>query len=120
MNQNALSKVDGFKNVLNDRSIRNRIKACLGDAAGAFTSSMLDLYSGDSYLQNCDPNAVAMECMKAASLKLPISKGLGFAYVVPYKNVPTFMVGWKGLDPVSTQQSMRTVFTRVKALKPTG
>lgn len=92
-----MTNVDIFRGVINDRSIRNRIKACLGDHAGAFTSSMLDLYSGDRYLQNCDPQAVAMECLKAASLNLPINKGLGFAYVVPYKNVPTFMVGWKGL-----------------------
>ena len=64
-------------------------------------SSMLDLYAGDSYLQNCDPRSVAMECLKAASLDLPIVKSLGFAYVVPYKNhgvlTPTFIVGYKGL-----------------------
>ena len=58
---------------------------------------MLDLYSSDGYLQSCDPREVALECLKAASLNLPINKGLGFAYVVPYENVPTFMVGWKGL-----------------------
>jgi len=60
-------------------------------------SSMLDLYSGDSYLQNCDPRAVAMECLKAASLDLPIVKSLGFAYIVPYNNRPTFIIGYKGL-----------------------
>jgi len=60
-------------------------------------SSMLDLYSGDTTLQNCNPQDVAMECLKAASLNLPIVKSLGFAYVVPYKNKPTFTIGYKGL-----------------------
>ena len=90
-------KVDVFKGVLNESSIRNQIKSCLGKNAGSFLTSMLDLYSSDGYLQSCDPRAVAMECLKAASLNLPINKGLGFAYVVPYKNTPTFIVGWKGL-----------------------
>ena len=30
-------------------------------------------------------------------MNLPLVKGLGFAYVVPYKNVPTFIVGYKGM-----------------------
>lgn len=96
--------ITNFKSVINSASIRNRVTACLGENAGAFVSSMLDLYTGDNYLQNCNPEAVAMECLKAASLKLPINKSLGFAYVVPYKNVPTFMIGWRGL----VQLAMRT------------
>ena len=97
INGQMVSKVDVFKSVINDTSIRNQLKSCLGKHAGNFLTSMLDLYSSDGYLQSCDPRAVALECLKAASLNLPINKGLGFAYVVPYKNVPTFIVGWKGL-----------------------
>ena len=82
---NQLAKVDQFKMALNDGQIRAQIKNSLKENAGAFMSSMLDLYSGDSYLQKCDPMAVARECLKAASLNLPIVKSLGFAYVVPYK-----------------------------------
>ena len=55
-------------------------------------------------MQACDPESVAMECIKAAALKLPISKALGFAYVVPFKGKPTFLVGYKGL----IQLAMRT------------
>lgn len=94
---NSLAKVDTFKNILNQQTIRAQLRNTLHDNAGAFMSSMIDLYEGDNYLQNCDPQAVAMECMKAASLKLPIVKSLGFAYVVPFKNVPTFTIGYKGL-----------------------
>lgn len=95
--QIANPKVDQFKMVLNDSTIRAQLKNSLKEKSGAFMSSMLDLYSGDSYLQKCDPRAVAMECLKAASLDLPIVKSLGFAYVVPYNNKPTFIVGYKGL-----------------------
>lgn len=93
----AIAKVNQFKEVLNSASIRAQVKNSMRENAGAFLSSMLDLYTNDKYLQQCDPEKVAMECLKAAFLKLPISRSLGFAYVVPYKNVPTFVLGYKGL-----------------------
>ena len=96
-NEMAISKVDQFKAILNSQSIKAQIRNSMKENSGAFMSSMLDLYSGDSYLQNCDPMLVAQECLKAAALKLPITKSLGFAYVVPYKNSPTFIIGYKGL-----------------------
>ncbi|MCC8014059.1 MAG: recombinase RecT [Eubacterium sp.] len=90
------SNVTAFKAVLNDAGIKNRVKKSLGKNAGSFMASMLDLYEGDTTLVNCDPTKVAMECLKAASLNLPIVKGLGYAYVVPFKSTPTFIVGYKG------------------------
>ena len=94
---NAIAKIDQFKEVLNSQTIRAQLKNSLKEHSGAFLSSMLDLYSSDKYLQGCDPKKVAMECIKAASLELPIVKSLGFAYVVAYKGEPTFIIGYKGL-----------------------
>lgn len=93
----AISKIDQFKGLLNSGSIRAQLVNSLKENAGAFMSSMLDLYSTDGYLQECDPEAVAKECLKAAILNLPIVKSLGFAYIVPYKGKPTFMIGYRGL-----------------------
>ncbi len=97
MGNQSIAKIDAFKAVLNSQQVRAQLNNSLHKNAGAFMSSMIDLYSGDRTLQNCDPQAVAMECLKAASLNLPLVKSLGFAYVVPFKNVPTFVVGYKGL-----------------------
>lgn len=105
-NNLATTKVDQFKGILNQQTIRAQLRNTLHDNAGAFMSSMIDLYSGDSYLQTCDPQAVAMECLKAASLKLPLVKSLGFAYVVPYKNKPTFTIGYKGLIQLAQRSGM--------------
>lgn len=83
----------------------------LKENAGSFTASVLDLYSSDTFLQKCDAGAVFAECMKAASLKLPINKQLGFAYVIPFRNSrkggmyePQFQLGYKGM----LQLCMRT------------
>lgn len=90
-----------FNKVVNGGYIQNQLTKIMGKNAGSFTSSMIELFSQDSGLQECDPKAVVMEAMKAASLHLPLAKPLGRAYVLPFKNkgvaTPTFVIGWKGL-----------------------
>ena len=78
--------------VQNDATMKI-LESSLKENAGAFAASVIDLYNTDTYLQQCDPKAVFGECLKAASLKLPIVKGLGFAYIVPYKGAPQFQIG---------------------------
>lgn len=97
MSTNQMVKMDQFKGILNSQTIRAQLRNSLKENAGAFMSSMIDLYSSDRMLQECDPEKVALECVKAAALNLPLVKSLGFAYVVPYKKIPTFIVGYKGL-----------------------
>lgn len=99
-NQITNTKVQNFKSLIGSKEIYGLVKTACGtpEAAKQFTASMLDLYEdGGDYLQKCDQMAVVKECLKAAQLHLPLIKSLGYAYVVPYKNIPTFMVGWKGL-----------------------
>ncbi len=93
--------VDRLKGILNAESVQQQFKAVLAENAGAFVASIIDLYNTDRTLQMCDPSKVVMEALKAASLKLPINKQLGFAWIVPYKNkqgqyIPTFQLGFKG------------------------
>ena len=90
-----------FNKVANGAYIQNQLTSIMGKNAGSFTASMIELFSQDSSLQECDPKAVVMEAMKAAALHLPLSKPLGRAYVIPFKNkgiaTPTFVIGWRGL-----------------------
>lgn len=99
-NAAQLAPVDKLQLVLSNQQIRSQFDNCLKDKAPAFIASLIDLYGGDNYLQQCDPKAVAMEALKAATLDLPINKQLGFAYIVPYRTkgvlVPQFQIGYKG------------------------
>lgn len=100
--------MDKLKAVLSVESVQQQFRNALAENAGAFTASIIDLYGSDSYLQQCDPNQVVMEALKAATLKLPINKQLGFAWIVPYKvkgkPTPQFQIGYKGY----IQLAMRT------------
>lgn len=94
--QRQISPTGRMKQLLEGPAMSGLIKSTLKDKAELFTASIIEVFGSDSYLQKFDPAAVAKECLKAATLNLPLSKALGFSWVVPYKGVPTFQIGWKG------------------------
>lgn len=108
--------VDVLKSIMNAESVQQQFKNALGKNAGTFVASVIDLYNGDTGLQQCQPKQVVMEALKAAVLRLPINKALGYAYVIPFKNTkkvngqwvkvyePVFQMGYKGY----IQLAMRT------------
>lgn len=91
---NSLARLKG---ILNNETMQQNFRNILAENAGAFMASVIELYQSDGALQKCDPNRVVLEALKAATLKLPINKQLGFAYIIPYNNVPTFQLGFRGL-----------------------
>lgn len=109
--------VDLLKRVLNAESVKTQFTNAMGKSAPAFLASIIDLFNTDPNLAKCDPNQVVCEALKAAVLKLPINKALGFAYILPYNNSrkdkngnwvkvmePAFQMGYKGY----IQLAMRT------------
>ncbi len=114
--QQAKTPVDRLKQVMSSPSVQEQFKNALADKSNMFVASVIDLYASDTYLQNCNPATVVMECLKAATLNLPINKSLGFAYVIPYAKsvkvgnkwekqvIPQFQLGYKGM----IQLAMRT------------
>lgn len=99
-NTAVVRPIERLKHILSAQSVQEQFQNVLKENAGAFVASLIDLYNTDRTLQACEPKAVVMEALKAASLKLPINKQLGFAWIVPYKNqgqlTPTFEIGYKG------------------------
>jgi len=100
--------VDRLKSIISSDSVQAQFRNCLAENSGPFVASLIDVYASDTYLQKCDPKLVVMEALKAATLKLPINKQLGFAYIIPYnkkrkdgskwvtESIPQFQTGYKG------------------------
>jgi recombination protein RecT len=108
-NQIQKRPVDVLKGMLNAPSVQEQFSNALADSKDLFIASIIDLYNGDKSLQKCDAKAVVCEALKAAVLKLPVNKALGFSYLVVYNNsvkdengrwtkvpTPTFVLGYKG------------------------
>lgn len=93
-----------MQSLLDNEQTKKILQNALHENADSYAASILDLYNSDKTLQQCQPKLVFGECLKAVSLKLPINKQLGFAYVVAYKGIPQFQIGYKGL----IQLCMRT------------
>lgn len=93
-----------MNDIVNAPATQKLLQNALKENAGAYAASIIDLYNTDKTLQACDPTKVMAEVLKAVSLKLPINKQLGFAYIIPFAGTPTFILGYKGL----LQLCMRT------------
>ncbi|QQF76791.1 recombinase RecT [Histophilus somni] len=83
--------------------IKKKIEELVSKNASSFTTSVLQIVNSNSLLKNADPMTVFNAACMAATLQLPLQNGLGFAYIVPYKNNKTgkydaqFQLGYKGL-----------------------
>jgi len=99
-----ITPVEKLKTAMKVETVQEQFQNAMGENKNLFVSSLIDVFASDTYLQKCNPNLVILEALKAATLKLPINKSLGFAYIVPYKGVPQFQIGYKGY----IQLAMRT------------
>lgn len=109
--------IDMLKSIVSAPSVQDQFKNALGEHKDAFVASLIDLYTGDKQLQTCDVKAIVMEALRAATMRLPLNKALGFAYIIVFNNsvrnpdgsfskvpTPTFVPGYKGY----IQLAMRT------------
>lgn len=127
-----LSPTNRMKQLISNSGIQEMFEESLGKNAGAFLSSLVEVYSDPAgTLSECDPKEVVMEALKAATLKLPINKNLGFAWIIPYnKNTkivdengrtqwvkvphPQFQIGYKGLIQLAIRTGQyQTINTNV-------
>lgn len=113
----ASTQVTTLRTMLQADSVQQQFQNALGESKNGFVAGVMDAYSGDAALQRCDPKAVLQEALKAAVLKLPVSRALGYSYLVVYNTnkrdangqwqkvpTPTMLIGYRGL----IQLAMRT------------
>lgn len=77
-------------------SVQARFQRMLGKKSAGFISSVLTVVSQNKLLQNADMRTVLSSASIAASLDLPIIPSLGRAWIVPYKGVAQFQIGYLG------------------------
>lgn len=110
-----------LKAMLSAPSVQQQFGNALKENKDSFIVSIIDLYGSDPQLQKCDNALIVKECLRAATMRLPINRALGFAYVVVFNNsvkaigadgkekwekvpTPSFILSYKGY----IQLAMRT------------
>lgn len=115
-----------LKALVTTDKVETRIQELLGDRKSMFVTSLLQCVNSSHMLQKAEPMTVLNAAMTAASLNLPISNQLGYAYIVPYNNnkkLPNgqwekrteaqFQIGYKGF----IQLALRTnQYHRINAI----
>ena len=106
--------VMNFTKSINSSYVQNQLKQVLGKNAGTFATSLVEVFTNDTQLQKCEQKKVIQEAIKAATLKLPLNKQLGYAYILVFNNwdkaqrksvpTPQIVLGYRGY----IQLAMRT------------
>lgn len=84
------------KTFFGQEAVRKKFDELLGKRSSAFMTSVLQIVSSNSMLQNCDPQSIFNSACVAATLDLPINNALGFAYIIPFGKAAQFQLGYKG------------------------
>lgn len=116
--QKAAGGINAMLNsMLDSEGMRKRFDELLGKRAPQFVSSIVSLINASPQLQQAfyeAPITIIQSALKAATYDLPIDPGLGFAYIVPFKNnkptedggkksvmEATFILGYKGMQQLA-------------------
>jgi len=101
MASQAMTTTRDFQAMLNSEPVKKRFTEVLDKGAVAFMSTLLTVYNGNTQLQKCSAKSILGAAGLAATVKLPITPSLGYAYIVPYGNEAQFQIGTKGLIQLS-------------------
>ena len=108
-----------LRELFNDTIIKTKIEQLIGKNSATFATSVMQIVNSNTMLKTADPTSIFNAACMAATLNLPLQNGLGFAYIVPFKNnkerkvEAQFQIGYKGFIQLA-QRSGR--FKRLVAL----
>lgn len=95
-NNAVATQNESIQDYLANPRVLERIKTRLNTNPTDFVTNLLALVSENKQLEKCTPKSIVMCAINASSIGLPITKQLGLAYIIPYKDVATLQIGYKG------------------------
>lgn len=70
--------------VIDNPSVKESIVRTCGKNRDMFVSTLIEVFTQDGKLRQCDPRYVVAEALKSVTLGLPLNRQLGLAYLVPF------------------------------------
>lgn len=105
--------------LFNDPIIKTKVEQLIGKNSATFATSVMQIANSNALLRTADPTSIFNAACMAATLNLPLQNGLGFAYIVPFKNnkekktEAQFQIGYKGFIQLAQRSGQ---FKRLVAL----
>ena len=112
--QEVAKQVKGLRMVLANQ-YQKQIENYFGDPRKAlkFLSSVISAVQRTPALLDCEPTSVINSFMVMAQLELMPSDVSGEAYVLPYKNVAQFQLGYQGLVTLFYRAGVRSIVAEI-------
>lgn len=108
-----------LRELFNNPIIKTKIEQLVGKNSETFATSVMQIANSNTMLRTADPTSIFNAACIAATLNLPLQNGLGFAYIVPFKNnkerkvEAQFQIGYKGFIQLAQRSGQ---FKRLVAL----
>lgn len=105
-----------LQQLMNSSAVVKKMNDVLGSEkkTSSFISSVISVSQNNKLLRNADPMSILSSAMVAATLDLPVVPTLGMAYLVPYKGVCSFQIGYKGILELAMRSGeFRTIIDEV-------
>lgn len=108
-----------LRELFNDPIIKTKVEQLIGKNSATFATSVMQIANSNALLRTADPSSIFNAACMAATLNLPLQNGLGFAYIVPFKNnkerkvEAQFQIGYKGFIQLAQRSGQ---FKRLVAL----
>ena len=108
-----------LRELFNDPIIKTKVEQLIGKNSATFATSVMQIANSNAMLRTADPTSIFNAACMAATLNLPLQNGLGFAYIVPFKNnkerkvEAQFQIGYKGFIQLAQRSGQ---FKRLVAL----
>lgn len=96
--EQAIQPLTRIQSYLESDIIKTRFADILGERGSvSYISSVLLAVANSPDLQACTPVSIYTSALRAATMRLSVDASTGQAYLVPFKQQATLIVGWKGL-----------------------
>lgn len=108
-----------LRELFNDPIIKTKVEQLIGKNSATFATSVMQIANSNALLRKAEPSSIFNAACMAATLNLPLQNGLGFAYIVPFKNnkerkvEAQFQIGYKGFIQLAQRSGQ---FKRLVAL----
>lgn len=112
-------KYKTLRELFNDPIIKTKVEQLIGKNSATFATSVIQITNSNAMLRTAEPSSIFNAACMAATLNLPLQNGLGFAYIVPFKNnkerkvEAQFQIGYKGFIQLAQRSGQ---FKRLVAL----
>lgn len=106
------SNLAKFNAALRAEKTQAMVLIALRGKADEYFRNIASAVANNAELQKCDPVTLICGGLQAAQLQLPLGSGLGFAYLIPFKNnkkkiyEAQFQLGYKGLIQLAIRSGL--------------